>query len=291
VLIVDLYAPGEEPTPLSGVMERGGALEFEEKLGPHPGGGNSLQPVPSLSPTAIDAAVLDHSGIRIQVPDGAGGWRALEHRYPREHMDEAMVLPGGYSKLRLEFVGRHGLGFVGWVAPIGRVIGTEQALRSARHASLGDVAEPLAGIDAQTIALRPRDDIELRFEASPIAAGQVRDYFLLTHGVYTALAMTPDLAAGSVPPRFALHQNRPNPFAGTTTIGFDLPVGCQVRLEIFDLQGRRVKELVNAGFAPGRHVAEWDHRTDQGGAARAGVYLYRITAGSFRAQRTMTMLP
>jgi hypothetical protein len=49
-----------------------------------------------------------------------------------------------------------------------------------------------------------------------------------------------------IPVTFALKPNQPNPFAGKTSIGFDLPVGCDVSLKVFDAQGRQVKLLASA---------------------------------------------
>ena len=91
--------------------------------------------------------------------------------------------------------------------------------------------------------------------------------------------------------RFALHQNSPNPFDGSTTIRFDLPVKTPVTLEIFDVQGRRVRTLANATFDPGFHAIEWDHRDDRGNVLRAGMFMYRIQAGSNESQRKMTLVP
>ena len=166
VLLVDLYAPGEE-VPAPGTMTPGGALEFDEKQGPAPGGGNSLKPNLGASPSAIDAAVLEGSGIRVQVPDGLGGWRTLEHRYPRERMDESIVAEG-HARLRLEFVGRHRLGFVGRMVPVGRATAIQQPTRFARHSRLGDVAKDLFDVDGRTLTLVPRDEVELTCEPSAI---------------------------------------------------------------------------------------------------------------------------
>ena len=93
-----------------------------------------------------------------------------------------------------------------------------------------------------------------------------------------------------LPSRFALHQNRPNPFRGTTLIAFDLPSGCPVTLEVFDLLGRRVATLADASFPAGRHTAEWDLRDLTGARVRPGVYAYRLSAGAFRERRKMNVL-
>ncbi len=93
-----------------------------------------------------------------------------------------------------------------------------------------------------------------------------------------------------LPTAFRLKQNQPNPFSGRTTIHFDLPAGAQVRLEVFDAQGRLVRTLAEGSYPAGFHAAEWDHRGDGGQSLGAGVYLYRIQAGSFSDQRKMVLL-
>jgi hypothetical protein len=92
------------------------------------------------------------------------------------------------------------------------------------------------------------------------------------------------------PKAFALIQNRPNPFAGSTTIRFDLPQAQDVTLDIFDTPGRRVARLADGWFPAGFHAVEWS-RKSEGGSLAPGVYLYRIEAGAFRAQKKMTLLP
>ncbi|MGH7730705.1 MAG: FlgD immunoglobulin-like domain containing protein, partial [Candidatus Eiseniibacteriota bacterium] len=74
-------------------------------------------------------------------------------------------------------------------------------------------------------------------------------------------------------------------------IPFDLPRESQVRLEVFDLLGRRVATVVDATYPGGTHAVEWDLRDASGGTVRPGVYVYRMSAGQFRAQRKMSVLP
>jgi flagellar hook assembly protein FlgD len=61
--------------------------------------------------------------------------------------------------------------------------------------------------------------------------------------------------------------------------------------EVFDAQGRRVATLADGSFPAGYHSCEWRGRVDGTGRMHPGVYLYRIQAGSFRAQWKMVLLP
>ena len=49
-----------------------------------------------------------------------------------------------------------------------------------------------------------------------------------------------------------------------------------MRLEIFDLQGRRVRTLLEANLPPGEHRVRWDGQSDAGRAVASGVYLVRL---------------
>ncbi len=74
-------------------------------------------------------------------------------------------------------------------------------------------------------------------------------------------------------------------------IRFDLPTRSRVRLEVFDIQGRRVRTLADGDYAAGFQSLQWDQRDEAGNSMRAGVYLYRMEAGSFQAKKRMVLLP
>ncbi len=89
------------------------------------------------------------------------------------------------------------------------------------------------------------------------------------------------------PKVFALRQNAPNPFAGTTMIRFDLPKDCKVRLDVFDVRGRLIKTLVDGSLPADRYAIGWDGRDASGERVASGVYYYRINAGEWSETKTM----
>ncbi|MDH3457653.1 MAG: right-handed parallel beta-helix repeat-containing protein [Gemmatimonadota bacterium] len=100
-------------------------------------------------------------------------------------------------------------------------------------------------------------------------------------------------AGSSLPTKWALAQNVPNPFNPVTSIRYDVPVdasGVAVRLVIYDVAGRRVRTLVDSRVGPGQYQAQWDGTDDAGTRVSSGVYFYRIEAGSFGATRKMLLL-
>jgi hypothetical protein len=68
----------------------------------------------------------------------------------------------------------------------------------------------------------------------------------------------------------------PSPTRGSAEISYVVARGGPVRLEVFDLGGRRVAVLENGSRAAGAHRARWDGRTATGGPAAPGVYLVRL---------------
>jgi hypothetical protein len=80
--------------------------------------------------------------------------------------------------------------------------------------------------------------------------------------------------AEPIPAKFSLHQNFPNPFNPSTTIGFDLPEAAIMTLKIYDVLGREIATLKDdEQFEPGTYTAEWN-----AAGIQTGVYFYRISA-------------
>ncbi|MCB9357502.1 MAG: VCBS repeat-containing protein [Calditrichaeota bacterium] len=89
----------------------------------------------------------------------------------------------------------------------------------------------------------------------------------------------------SVPGDFALHQNAPNPFNPTTEITFELATSTDVRLRVFDVQGREAAVLANGIMSAERHTVAFDAQ-----ALPSGVYFYRLEAGAFVATKKMVLM-
>ncbi len=94
-----------------------------------------------------------------------------------------------------------------------------------------------------------------------------------------------------VPVRFALAQNYPNPFNPETAISYQLPAQSDVRLDIYNSLGQKVRTLEDRPKAAGRYILKWDGRDDAGQPVASGVYLYRLQAGKqFARSRKMLLL-
>lgn len=88
-----------------------------------------------------------------------------------------------------------------------------------------------------------------------------------------------------MPAEFTLHQNYPNPFNPSTIIQYQLPKNAQVKLEVFDMTGRKVKTLVNAVQSAGNHQVQFEAQ-----GLSSGVYIYKLNAGTFASVKKMLLL-
>ncbi|NET37289.1 MAG: T9SS type A sorting domain-containing protein [Cyanothece sp. SIO1E1] len=84
---------------------------------------------------------------------------------------------------------------------------------------------------------------------------------------------------------FSLQQNYPNPFNPGTTINYQINVQSRVRLEVFDLLGRKVATLVDQPQAVGRYSVRFD-----ASALASGVYVYRLQVGQNVLSRKLTLV-
>ncbi|MEN3039306.1 MAG: T9SS type A sorting domain-containing protein, partial [Candidatus Kryptonium sp.] len=88
-----------------------------------------------------------------------------------------------------------------------------------------------------------------------------------------------------VPKKFALYQNYPNPFNPTTTIEFDIAKDAHVKLEIFNLSGEKVSEIINKKLEAGRYSIVVDFSN-----MPSGIYFYKLIADEFVEVKRMVFL-
>lgn len=95
---------------------------------------------------------------------------------------------------------------------------------------------------------------------------------------------------GPQPTVVHLAPNYPNPFNAQTTIPYALSEQTQVRLEIFNMMGQRVRTLVDEEQQPGSYLALWGGEDETDGELASGVYFYRLRAGALDQMQRMTLL-
>lgn len=90
---------------------------------------------------------------------------------------------------------------------------------------------------------------------------------------------------------FQLGQNHPNPFNPVTTIAFEVPEAGTVHLNVFDANGRLVRQLLaKQYFAPTRDRVTWNGLDEHGNGVPSGLYFYQLEASGRIATRKMLLL-
>jgi len=84
---------------------------------------------------------------------------------------------------------------------------------------------------------------------------------------------------------YSLRQNYPNPFNSFTTIEYSLPKYSTVKLELYDLLGRRISTLINSPQNAGVHHVRFDGKN-----LASGEYFYRLSAGDFQETKKLLLL-
>lgn len=256
---------------------------------------------------SLGGEASERAGVAIEAyVDGAGegsggilvegvGTDSLQARIlPRARRSTAAVATKA-DTVRLVFLSPHRVSAIRRVVPASATPSvTALSFGAADHSRLDDVRTSLAGKDTLGVVMSGGDTLALSCAATTAPSDLVRDYVLVVHGKSTmSSSVETELANGvATTPvwRFALNQNRPNPFSDGTRIQFTLPEATDVRLEVFDVAGRRVRTLRTGNLPAGPHSVDWDRRDGSGRRVSAGVYRCRIKAGSFTANRSMVVL-
>jgi Secretion system C-terminal sorting domain len=84
---------------------------------------------------------------------------------------------------------------------------------------------------------------------------------------------------------YMLEQNFPNPFNPSTLFRFAIPRTEHVSLQVFDVLGRQVSQVINERMNAGTYERQWS-----GNSLTSGIYFYRLTAGPYVASRKLVLL-
>ncbi|MEO8233453.1 MAG: cellulase family glycosylhydrolase [Ignavibacteriota bacterium] len=87
------------------------------------------------------------------------------------------------------------------------------------------------------------------------------------------------------PNTYSLQQNFPNPFNPSTTITFSTKEFGNVQIDVFDMLGREIINLVNSELPAGMHSVDFE-----GTGLSSGIYYYILKAGDFTTSRKMILL-
>ncbi len=89
----------------------------------------------------------------------------------------------------------------------------------------------------------------------------------------------------TLPSSYILSQNFPNPFNPSTIISYQLPIGGNVTLKVFDILGNEIATLVDEFKPAGKYETEFN-----AASLPSGVYFYQLKAGDFIETKKMLLL-
>ncbi len=174
---------------------------------------------------------------------------------------------------------------LGWVAPEGITPDGYNVYRNDEPAQYGDtpvndvLITELSFVDEECIPTR-----ENYYVITAIYDGDTESNY--SNEAYLPAQPTDiDDGENALPLTYELMQNYPNPFNPQTTINFNLPEQSPVKLEIYDILGRKVETLVDQAMPAGYHSVIWN-----ASPYATGIYFYKITADDFTESRKMVMV-
>lgn len=126
-------------------------------------------------------------------------------------------------------------------------------------------------------------------QPTPIGIGY-SDLYELISGVYGEGLIATSSDELPLMPRTFLHQNYPNPFNPTTTIEYSVASRGLVVVEIFNINGQRIRSLVNETKDPGRYREMWDGKNEYDQPVATGIYFCRLRVDTSSSVRKMLII-
>ncbi|MCH7878932.1 MAG: T9SS type A sorting domain-containing protein, partial [candidate division Zixibacteria bacterium] len=138
---------------------------------------------------------------------------------------------------------------------------------------------------ADTNLIEITGDFEiLSVEATQILPDGETVYLIPT---LSATKPTGDLSRITVPSFDAIYPNPSNP---ETRLAFSLPKAAPVKIEVYNILGRKVATVTDRRFPAGSHSVLWDGRNASGGKVSSGIYFVRFTSGDTVERKKMVIL-
>jgi len=109
---------------------------------------------------------------------------------------------------------------------------------------------------------------------------------LFNHLFLSVERMNTDVASTAT----RLLPNYPNPFNPLTTIHYQLDTTSFVRVEIYNINGQKVRTLVHEMQTPGVYAVRWDGRSESGRAVASGIYFCRMKTGDYAGANKLFLL-
>jgi len=235
-------------------------------------------------------------GLRILGRDVTGAWTELARVLPRPRFSTLAVTGIAGNEVRLVFAGNHAVSGVGRLVLGDAPPAFVQPAASISHSRLGTL-DPTALADGGVgVTLQPRDTVEVGFSLPQAPLGDARDWYLRLMGSSTAGSVMAARAGPAntdrdLPLGLRLEAPSPNPFSAGTRLRLGLPGAEMVRLDVYDLAGRRVATIVRERLSAGWHELSWNGRSRSGDRIAAGIYVCRLVTAGRTLDRKVVYAP
>lgn len=200
----------------------------------------------------------------------SGPWEAFPYEFPHSTSGSIQVLAEYNGHL---LIGGTFMSYLSGMAKLG-------------PAGWESVGFPPSGLISMVFAMQ-------EFEGSLYVGGwfsQVDGKASAYIGRYTEAATTA-VDDDAVPNRIRVGAAYPNPFRAQTTLAFTLEEPGPARLEVYGLNGERIRILDLGALGAGDHDVSWNGKNDRGVAVAPGVYFLRVQAGPVEQVRKVVLRP
>jgi len=147
-----------------------------------------------------------------------------------------------------------------------------------------------SAIENTKITFIPENDLTIGSHKATIEVINKPGYTTMEQWEFKVQLSAVDDGENSAPLEWSLAQNFPNPFNSSTRIQFQAAKTGVIKIEIFSIDGKLVKTLVNDVRNRGSYCSVWNGTDDQNQSIASGIYFYRMTGDGFQDIRRMIYL-
>ncbi len=232
-------------------------------------------------------------GLLVQSLGPERQWTTMQHVRPRRRYSDAVVRGLAGAQVRLIVLGQTAISGLGRVVSAAAPSIHEATAVSAEHSRIG----ALTASEIPGVVLAADESMSVLTSSLPEPAeGTTRRWYMRVTGEHDAETGSSTRASQGQDEdgamlRFAIQSIRPNPSHGRITLEFTMPRAGAVKLEAFDLIGRRVASSVHEVARPGRHELAWEAKSRDGRSLSPGTYVVRLSHAGARVERKVLVMP
>ncbi len=128
---------------------------------------------------------------------------------------------------------------------------------------------------------------QLEYRLKQVDTDGTFEYYTIT--VETDYTIT-SVNDNEIPKDYELNQNYPNPFNPSTTITYSIIENTNVKISIYNPDGKIINELINEYKSPGNYSIIWNGKNASNNDVASGVYFYRLIAGNSDISKKMILI-